>query len=107
MARSRNIKPGFFTNDILAEIEPLGRILFEGLWTIADREGRLEDRIKKIKVHCFPFDDCDIDELLQILDDKGFIIRYEVKGTKYIQVINWHKHQNPHIKEPASIIPEP
>jgi hypothetical protein len=25
MARSRNIKPGFFLNDKLAEIEPLGR----------------------------------------------------------------------------------
>lgn len=44
MARARNIKPAFFMNDELAEIDPLGRLLFIGLWTIADREGRLEDR---------------------------------------------------------------
>jgi hypothetical protein len=52
MARSRNIKPGFFTNDELAECHPLGRLLFAGLWTIADKEGRLDDRPKKLK-RCF------------------------------------------------------
>jgi hypothetical protein len=62
MARARNIKPGFFANDVLAEIDPLGRLLFAGLWTIADREGRLEDRIKKIKAQILPYDDCDCDQ---------------------------------------------
>jgi len=42
--RSRNIKPGFFMNELLPEIELLGRLLFIGLWLLADREGRLEDR---------------------------------------------------------------
>ena len=41
MGHTRTIKPGFFTNDLLAEVHPLGRLLFIGLWTIADREGRL------------------------------------------------------------------
>lgn len=107
MARSRNIKPGFFTNDELAEIEPLGRLLFAGLWTIADREGRLEDRPKKIKAEILPYDDCDVDDLLQQLHDRNFIIRYEVDGKRYIQVVNFKKHQNPHVKEPPSTIPAP
>ena len=106
MARARNIKPGFFTNDRLAEIEPLGRILFAGLWCIADREGRLEDRPKKIKVAALPYDDCDIDLLLQDLHEAGFIVRYEIDGEKYIQIVNFSKHQNPHPKETASLIPE-
>ena len=37
MARARNIKPGFFTNDVLADCDPLARLLFAGLWTVADR----------------------------------------------------------------------
>ena len=37
--RARNLKPGFFKNETLAEIEPLGRLLFQGLWCMADREG--------------------------------------------------------------------
>jgi len=107
MARSRNIKPGFFTNDLLAEVEPLGRLLFAGLWTIADREGRLEDRPRKIKIEILPYDDCDINLLLLELQKKGFIIRYTVDGNAYIQIYNWLKHQNPHIKEMASEIPAP
>ena len=107
MARSRNIKPGFFTNDELAECSPYARLLFAGLWTIADREGRGEDRPKKIKVLVLPFDNLDVDELMQALHDKGFIHRYEVEGDKYFQICNWAKHQNPHHKEIASVIPSP
>ena len=107
MARSRNIKPGFFLNDELAEIEPLGRLLFIGLWTLADREGRLEDRPKKIKAAILPYDNCNIDKLLQALYGKGFIVRYLVSGDGYIQVVNFTKHQNPHMKEQASEIPAP
>ncbi|MEG6521114.1 DnaD domain-containing protein [Desulfotomaculum sp. 1211_IL3151] len=107
MARARNIKPGFFLNDELAEIEPLGRILFAGLWTIADREGRMEDRPKKIKASVLPYDNCDIDNLLNQLANKGFIFRYEVDGCKYIQIINFSKHQNPHKNEAPSSIPAP
>lgn len=107
MARSRNIKPGFFTNDRLAEKHPLTRILFAALWPIADREGRLEDRPKKIKALCLPFDDHDIDSALDDLasGDDPFLIRYEVDGRKYLQLVNWHRHQSPHVREPESIIP--
>lgn len=107
MARARNIKPGFFINDELAEIEPLGRILFAGLWTIADREGRLEDRPKKIKAEVVPYDNCNVDKLLQALHDKDFIQRYEVNGNKYIAILNFKKHQNPHKNEAPSVIPAP
>ena len=107
MARSRNIKPGFFTNDELAECSAYARLLFAGLWTIADREGRGEDRPKKIKVLTLPFDDVNIEELMQTLSSHGFIRRYESEGEKYFQINNWSKHQNPHHKEVASVIPAP
>lgn len=105
MARSRNIKPGFFTNEVLAEVPPLGRILFQGLWCHADREGRLEDRPRKLKAEILPYDECDVDALLNVLAGKGFIIRYKTSQAQYIQVVNFTRHQNPHIKEPASVIP--
>ncbi|WP_419792581.1 hypothetical protein ACN09C_14760 [Serratia fonticola] len=106
MARSRNIKPGFFTNDELAECNPYARLLFAGLWTIADKEGRLDDRPKKIKALVLPFDTVDCDDLLAQLHAKNFITRYVVEGNGYIQINNWKKHQNPHCKEAASDIPE-
>ena len=107
MGRSRNIKPGFFKNDLLAEIDPLGRILFAGLWCIADREGRLEDRPKRIKAEVLPYDQCDVSALLDTLADSGFILRYQVNSVCYIQIQNWAKHQHPHVKEAASEIPAP
>ena len=107
MARSRNIKPGFFLNDELALVEPLGRILFAGLWCIADRKGRLEDRPRRIKAEVLPYDNCDLDDLLNQLVKHGFIIRYEVDGEAYIQVTNFMKHQNPHKNERDSEIPAP
>lgn len=107
MARSRNLKPSFFTNDRLAEIEPLGRLLFAGLWTIADREGRLEDRPKRIKAEILPYDNADTDKLLLDLQAAGFILRYSVNGGRFIQVLAFAKHQNPHVREGPSTIPAP
>lgn len=107
MARSRNIKPGFFTNDVLGELPPLTRLLFAGIWTICDREGRLEDRPKKIRAEVLPYDDCDPDAMLDDLQKHGFILRYEAEGIKAIQVLAWDKHQNPHVKEAPSTMPAP
>lgn len=107
MARARNVKPGFFTNDLLAEVDPLGRLLFIGLWCLADRDGRLEDRPKRIKAEILPYDDVDVEALLHDLGSRGFIQRYEVNGQRFIQVLNFAKHQNPHVNEKPSSIPAP
>jgi hypothetical protein len=110
MARTRSIKPGFFDNEILGDLPPLTRLLFIGLWTIADREGRLEDKPRRIKKMLLGYDDVDadgVDKMLQSLHDTGFIFRYTVDGNKYIQVVNFLKHQNPHVKEKPSEIPPP
>jgi hypothetical protein len=107
MSRLRTIKPGFFLDEELAECSPLARLLFAGIWTIADREGRLEDRPRRIKVQTLPYDDCDVDELLGELERHGFVTRYEADGARYIAIPTWHKHQNPHVKEGPSTIPAP
>jgi hypothetical protein len=107
MARARNIKPGFFTNDDLVELPFATRLLFIGLWTIADRAGRLLDRPKKIKMDVFPGDDVDVDEALSHLAHRGFILRYVAGDTPAIQICNWDKHQNPHVKEAKSTILAP
>jgi hypothetical protein len=107
MARSRNIKPGFFVNEDLLACDPLARILFAGLWCHSDRDGRMEDRPRRMKIEILPMDDCDIDVLLQQLVTHGFIVRYEIGSARYIQVLAFKKHQTPHQKEQASTIPAP
>lgn len=108
MARARNIKPGLFRNEILGIADPLYTILFEGLWVLADREGRLEDRPLRIKADIFPYrDGLSMDSMLDWLAANGFIVRYEVNGAKYIEILNFKKHQNPHKNETESEIPAP
>ncbi len=107
MARARNLKPSFFTNDALAECEPLTRLLFAGLWTIADREGRLEDRPKRIKAEVMPYDEFDCDAALTQLAKLGFIKRYSSGGINCIEITNFLKHQNPHKQERESELPGP
>lgn len=105
MARVRNIKPSFFKNEDLAECSAFARLLFAGLWTIADREGRLEDRPKRIKADILPYDTVDGEQLLAELAAKNFIARYEIEGNKYIQILTFTEHQKPHQNEQASVIP--
>ncbi|MCX8018393.1 MAG: hypothetical protein N2690_10910, partial [Rhodocyclaceae bacterium] len=59
--RARNIKPGFYKNEDLAECSVWARLIFPGLWMMADRDGRLEDRPKRIKAELLPFDAVDVD----------------------------------------------
>jgi hypothetical protein len=106
MARARNIKPALFKNEILGVADPIYTLLFESLWLLADRSGRLEDRPLRIKAETFPYrEKIDMDKLLSWLSDNGFIIRYCIGGNRYIQIVNFEKHQNPHKNEPESDIP--
>lgn len=107
MARARNIKPGFFKNADLVELPFEYRLLFIGLWTLADREGRLEDRPKQIRMELFPADNVDTNKGLDALQALGFVRRYEVDGKRFVQVVNFGKHQNPHMNEAKSTIPAP
>lgn len=105
MARARNIKPAIMDNDDLAELAPLTRLLFVYLWMLADREGRLEDRPKRIAAQALPFDrNVDAGAMLDDLAAAGFICRYRVEGTAIIQIVNFAKHQNPHPREASSML---
>lgn len=107
MARSRNVKPGFFTNEDLADLGAHTRLLFIGLWTIADRRGILEDRPRRISGEIFRYEQIDCEPLLAGLAEKGFIQRYEADGIRCIFIPKFGEHQNPHVKEQANTLPAP
>jgi hypothetical protein len=106
--RARSIKPGICDNEVLGTADPFCTLLFERLWMMADREGRLEDRPLRIKAQAFPYrDGLDVGPLLSWLNEHGFIQRYTVAGAAYIQVTKFASHQSPHVKEAPSKIPAP
>jgi hypothetical protein len=106
MARARNIKPGFFMNEMLAELPAFDRLLFIGLWCLADREGRIEDRPKRIKMELFPCDDYQVEQGLAALEQAEFIERFTVADWAVIEVLNFAKHQRPHSTEKDGALPD-
>lgn len=107
MARKRDLRPGFFKNEYLAALPFETRLLFAGLWTLADKAGRLEDRPGKIKMEIFPADWVDVNEMLDQLaaGSDPFISRYEVDGRHFLQILGWQRNQKPHPSEEESVIP--
>lgn len=106
MARARNIKPAFFTNELLGTEDPMVSLTFIGLWCLADKVGILEDRPLRIKAELFPYrDSLDINGYLTVLARLGFIVRYENDGRRFIQVCNFRKHQSPHNTEKGKGFP--
>lgn len=105
--RARNIKPGFFSNELLGTYDPIISLMFAGLWCLADKDGRMEDRPLRIKAELFPYrEGLDVNGYLTVLERDGFISRYEVGGIRYIQVENFAKHQTPHHTERPKGCPE-
>lgn len=108
MARARNIKPSFFTNEVLGTEDPLVGLTFIGLWCLADKDGILEDRPARIKAELFPYrEKLDINRYLTVLERTCHVQRYVVDGIGYIKVINFSKHQHPHHTEKPKGFPQP
>jgi len=117
MARSRLLKPSFFRNERLLDLPYEYRLLFAGLWVLADREGRLENRPKMIRMEIFPCDNINIEDGLLALKNAGFISFYKNNTMpapcqhhasivpniiECIQIVNFSKHQHPHKDERAN-----
>lgn len=106
MARARNIKPAFFTNELLGTEDPMVSLTFLGLWCLADKEGILEDRPLRIKAELFPYrDSLDVNGYLTVLSRLGFVVRYKNGDSRFLKVMNFKKHQSPHHTEKAKGYP--
>lgn len=105
--RTRDLRPGFFENEDLAALDPWVRLLFQGLWLLAERSGVLEDRPKRIAAKLFPYETYDVDFGLSQLAKAGFIQRYAVESKNYIIVIKFSENQRFHPKESNGSLPLP
>jgi hypothetical protein len=105
LQRIRTIKPEFFVHEEVAAVSFAARLLYIGLWTVADRAGRLEDRPARLKALLFPYDPVDVDRLLEELNAHGFIRRYHVDDGRYLDIPTFEKHQRPSPREAAAQYP--
>ena len=99
MARNRMIKPEFWEDDKIAECSPMVRLLFVALWNFADDQGYLEYRPKWIKTKCLPYDDAEIEPLIDQLLKVGCLS--ERNGILWIK--NFLKHQKIDRPNPSNL----
>ncbi len=100
------IKPEFFDDPVIAELTPMARLFYIGLWLQADKAGRLPDDPRRLKARIFPYESVDCDVLAAELDTLRLIRRYlGSDDRRYIWIRTFVKHQRPHPKEPESLIP--
>lgn len=107
MARTRYIKPDFFDSEKVAALSLAARLLFVGLWTLADRDGRFELSPRRIRARLFPYDDgIDVVALLNELIGRKMLQPYSgPDGTALGFLPGFPKHQRPHPNEAKSVLP--
>lgn len=110
MGRIRTVKPELFKHEGLFEAEeryqlPL-RLVFIGLFTCCDREGRFRWQPRRLKLDILPYDEVEMPRVLDVLAESGFIVAYKVKGIIYGSIPTWSKHQYINNKESKSQIPD-
>jgi hypothetical protein len=108
MARIRTIKPEFPQSESIGRLSRDARLLFIQLWTIVDDAGRTRAASRMLASLLYPYDD-DAPSLIEAwlaeLEREACIRRYEADGSKYLDVVNWLKHQK--IDKPtASKLPD-
>lgn len=107
MPRIRTIKPEFWTDEKLSLLDPLTRLTFLGLISMADDAGRLVDNVKLLDGMLFPNTDDTCREALDTLARLSRITRYRSSsGQALIQITNWSEHQK--VDKPSkAILPGP
>lgn len=98
MPRIRTIKPEFFRHEELQDLEKANpgayvMLVFAGIWTQCDKDGRFEWKPRTLKLDLLPFLDFDMEATLTVLSGGGFIRRYVVAGKVFGVIATWEKHQ--------------
>lgn len=108
MPRIRSLKPEIWEDEALSAVSVPARLLFIGLITQADDEGRLKGDPRLIRSQVFPYDEAmtsaDVEALLSELDSvnppessgaspEGLIRRYVNGQRPFIELCGWKEHQ--------------
>jgi len=109
VARKRMIDPGIWQSQDFGRLSELAKLLFIGLFTQADDEGRGIGNPVYLKSSIFPYKEslrsADVEKALSEISSNMSVFFYSCNGNQYYQLTNWDKWQK--IDKPSqSKIPE-
>ena len=93
MARIRTIKPDFWTDDVVADLDPVAMLLYIGMWNFADDEGFIKDSVGQLRRQIFPDRGFDVPRALDELIDRGRVIRYDSDQGRVLHIPHFQEHQ--------------
>lgn len=94
--RIRSLKPEMWQDEKVGALSRDARLLFVGLITMADDEGRLRGMAAAVLGHVFPYDEDALRKLPAWLDElvaSRLVVAYEVDGVRYFYVQGFTRHQ--------------
>ena len=104
MTKRRMIHDCLWKSEGLAELTIRQRLLWVGLITTSDDQGRGKAHPHLIRSMIFPFDTIsptEIQDDLQAIADEEMIIVYTAKKKAYYQIVNWWEYQQPQWAYPS------
>lgn len=112
MARIRSVKPEFWADeDLAAQTSRDARLLYIGLWNLADEHARLRGDPRFVKGQVFAYDDdlspADVERLTDELVAAGKVQRYRSGSSTYLFLPNLAKHQRLEAGKVESRLPAP
>lgn len=108
--RIRTLKPECWQDERVGALSRDARLLWVGLITMADDEGRLRALPSMILGHAFPWDEIPprkLSEWIEEIEGQQLIIRYEDAGKPYVAFRNWRRHQQINKSRPSELPPPP
>jgi hypothetical protein len=97
MARSRILKPEFWSDEKLAQVPREVRLTFAGLWTCSDDYGVTKGHPAWLKAQIFPYDTdltlTEFEKWLTALERIGVIVPFMADGESFFFIRNFADHQ--------------
>jgi len=108
LARIRTIKPEFWSDERLSECSLSARLLFIGLISFADDDGRLDYSPARLRMQIFPCGSAtatQLSEWFRELREHSLIRVYLVDSRDYLDIPGFTKHQRINRPTPSKIPP--
>lgn len=109
--RIRTIKPEMWADEKIGSLSRDARLLFVGLITMADDDGRLRALPAAVIGHVFPYDDdvtlAKLAKWMRELEESGLVVTYTAGDRPYAWLTGWAKHQKINRANPSELPPLP
>lgn len=108
MPTTRMIDPQIWASENISKLTIRQRLLFIGLFSNADDQGRIRANPALVRSRVFPYDEIAADEIaadLKAIEDIQSIKLYADNGTAVLQILGWWKYQHPQWAYPSNIAP--